>query len=141
MGSIMVHFLKNTECQEAYKAYFCYLNFPRCDAAQNSLLMCDSACKSFFRACRYPYSSNANESMWRCGPAAYYGSDEGETYLTLDTKGLPIFHRAPFPGLPFASNAPDACTPGVPGGAAGAALSGAVAALAVAALLAQAWGA
>ena len=42
VGSLMVHLFKNTQCQEAYKSYVCYLNFPRCDEAQNTLLLCRS---------------------------------------------------------------------------------------------------
>lgn len=29
-GKTKVRFYKNRDCQEAYKRYFCYLNFPRC---------------------------------------------------------------------------------------------------------------
>ncbi len=139
-GSLLVHFLKNSACQEAYKSYFCYLNFPRCDEAQNSLLLCRSACDNFFQACRYPKADalgNMSMGMWRCGEAQYSGGYIAEVAQQLDAKGSPIYKRAPFPGLPFASNAPGACTPGVPGAAGSAALAaGALAA--AAALLALA---
>ncbi len=134
-GSILVHFLKNDQCQEAYKAYFCYLNFPRCDEAQNSLLLCKSTCESFFRACRYPAGDLGNMStgMWRCGPAEWSGGYSSEVYTSLDANGMPVYARAPFPGLPFdASNAPGGCTPGVAGGSSTAALSAAAAIFALA---------
>lgn len=140
-GQLLVHFLKNTECQEAYKSYFCYINFPRCDEAQNSLRLCRSACESFFRACRYPKADaqgNLSNGMWRCGAEQYDGGYTAEVSTQLDSAGLPIYQRAPFPGLPYSSSAPGACTPGVAGGAASAALAAAALAAAAAALLALA---
>jgi len=141
VGSLMVHFFKNTQCQEAYKSYFCYLNFPRCDEAQNTLLLCRSACENFFQACRYPKSDasgNMSMGMWRCGQEQYDGGYLAEVAQVLDSSGLPIYKRAPFPGLPFASNAPGACTPGVPGAAGSAGLAAAAALGAAVALLALA---
>jgi hypothetical protein len=137
-GSILVHFYKNDDCQEAYNKYLCYMNFPRCDDAQNSLLLCDTACQSFFRACRYPYSTNDNNSMWRCGSAAYLGGHEGEPPASIDSKGNPVYARGLFPGLPFAPYAPGACTPGVPGGAGAATLALAAALLSLALSIASA---
>jgi hypothetical protein len=140
-GSLLVHFLKNTACQEAYKSYFCYLNFPRCDEAQNSLLLCRSACNNFFQACRYPKadaSGNMSLGMWRCGEERFSGGYIAEVSQQKDSKGAPIYYRAPFPGLPFASNAPGACTPGVPGAAGGSAALAAAALGAAVALLALA---
>jgi hypothetical protein len=139
VGSILVHFLKNDACQEAYKRYFCYLNFPRCDEAQNSLLLCRSACENFFKACGYPKSpGNMTLGMWRCGPAMYSGGYSAEVAEKFDTQGQPVYERGPFPGLPFADNAPGACTPGVEGGAGSAGLSALALALAAALALALA---
>eukprot|EP00520_Triparma_pacifica_P012607 CAMPEP_0118645792 /NCGR_PEP_ID=MMETSP0785-20121206/7696_1 /TAXON_ID=91992 /ORGANISM="Bolidomonas pacifica, Strain CCMP 1866" /LENGTH=378 /DNA_ID=CAMNT_0006537711 /DNA_START=243 /DNA_END=1379 /DNA_ORIENTATION=- len=60
-------FYLNPPCENAYKAYFCWINFPRCDTNTNqSLPMCRSACENMFFACGYP------EEMWRCGEAQYF---------------------------------------------------------------------
>ena len=56
-------------CREAYEAYFCWVNFPRCDINTNqSLPMCRSACENMFEICGYP------EEMWRCGEAEYFNA-------------------------------------------------------------------
>ena len=56
-------------CQKAFRAYFCYLNFPRCywddrTDEMKSVPFCRSACKNFFKACNY------DKSLWRCGRAS-----------------------------------------------------------------------
>jgi hypothetical protein len=56
-------------CKAAYEAYFCWVNFPRCDINTNqSLPMCRSACENMFEICGYP------EEMWRCGEAEYFNA-------------------------------------------------------------------
>ena len=63
-------FTEPTErCKDAYNAYFCWVNFPRCNIHTNeSLPMCRSACENMFEICGYP------EEMWRCGEAEYFNS-------------------------------------------------------------------
>lgn len=95
------------------------MNFPRCDATAVALTLCKSVCENFFKACNYP------TSMWRCGPAEYYGGDAPEPSTNLNLEGVPIYMRSQFPGQPFTANsyAPDGvteypvCTPGLAGGA------------------------
>ncbi len=131
-----IRFFKNKACQTAFARYMCYMNFPRCDPTGASLLMCRSVCENFFKAC------NFDPSMWRCGPAKYLGGSGVEPMFETDGEGLPVYQRDWWPGLPFADNQPDGCTPGVAGGAAAAA-PGALAlgaAAAVVALLALARG-
>ena len=40
-----------TDCEKSFRRYICYLNFPRCDAEKNSLIMCRSVCENYMRAC------------------------------------------------------------------------------------------
>lgn len=120
-----MRFTKSPECADAYKAFMCYLNFPRCDGSGSSLLMCRSACENFFKACNYP------KAMWRCGNPAYFGGEAPEPADVIDENGVPVYFRAPFPGLPFTANQIEGdgytelpvCTPAIPGGAAAARLS------------------
>mmetsp|Transcript_25809 Transcript_25809/g.53669 ORF Transcript_25809/g.53669 Transcript_25809/m.53669 type:complete len:432 (-) Transcript_25809:12-1307(-) len=59
-------------CKDAYMAYQCWINFPRCDVNTNeSLPMCRSACENMMEICGYP------EHMWRCGDARYFNSQDG----------------------------------------------------------------
>jgi len=50
-------FYQNPDCQDAFKRYMCWINFPRCDDVfeDTSLPICQSACENFFRTCGYPY--------------------------------------------------------------------------------------
>ena len=50
-GEVEVRFFENDDCIDAFKNYFCWLNFPRCDDEQNSLIMCRSACENLMEAC------------------------------------------------------------------------------------------
>ncbi|CAM9115467.1 unnamed protein product, partial [Sphacelaria rigidula] len=50
-GSPVPRFTENKDCQKAYKAYMCYINFPRCDDDGNSLVTCRSACENLMVAC------------------------------------------------------------------------------------------
>jgi hypothetical protein len=95
--------------------------------------MCRSACDNFFKICNFPKEMN------RCGPAKYLGGSDVEPMFEVDAEGLPVYQRDWWPGLPFADNQPDGCTPGIPGGAAATApgaLALALAAAAATALLA-----
>lgn len=51
-GEITVRFFENEDCVNAYKNYFCWLNFPRCNDEDRSLIMCRSACENFFDSCQ-----------------------------------------------------------------------------------------
>lgn len=49
---IVPRFTENPDCVNAFRNYFCWLNFPRCDAEGRSLLMCKSVCENFFISCQ-----------------------------------------------------------------------------------------
>lgn len=42
--------------------------------------------------------------MWRCYDPAHYGAKAPELDAQLDIKGVPIYLRAAWPGLPFVTN-------------------------------------
>ncbi|CAD7923839.1 unnamed protein product [Amoebophrya sp. A120] len=44
-------FTYNADCIEAFKDALCYLNFPKCGCAQESLPMCTSVCNNYYTAC------------------------------------------------------------------------------------------
>lgn len=92
------HYVKNDDCQRAFKNFLCWMNFPRCDAAGESLMLCRSVCENFFRTCRFP------RDIWRCYNPEFYGGlkpegTDGDQELNKD--GNPIFLRALLPGIPF----------------------------------------
>lgn len=45
-------FYDNPDCHQAYKNFFCWMNFPRCNEEDKSLIMCRSVCENFFKACK-----------------------------------------------------------------------------------------
>ena len=55
-----------TDCINAYKAFYCWSNFPRCNSEGMSLIMCRSVCENFYKACKYA------EDLHRCGPSEYH---------------------------------------------------------------------
>lgn len=141
-------FTDNRDCVQAYRNYLCYLNFPRCDGKDESMLLCASVCENMMKACRVP------KYLWRCGNPRYFGgtAPEGASDDQLfDNVGVPYYARAPFPGSPFASNQFElngdpvaVCTPSLKSGSPGAVTVGwptwaAAAATAVAAVTARAW--
>ncbi|CAE7439145.1 unnamed protein product [Symbiodinium sp. KB8] len=94
--------------------------------------------QSFLCCAQYP------EDLWRCGNPIFFGADEPEEETDIDENGLPIFWRAPFPGLPFTANRFDgdgnpleACTPSIAGSAATSHTAALAALLAAAAALAS----
>ena len=104
------------DCQEAYKRYLCYANFPRCDENE-SLPMCASVCANFMRACGM---DKELRSFCEAGAvaAAVTGGDNEEELPPVTTA---------FPGQPFVQNKwrgrgrgqPDiVCTPSVKSGSA-----------------------
>jgi hypothetical protein len=111
---IIKHMSKNPDCQTAYRNLICYINFPRCDEARNSLLVCSSVCNNFFKSCGYPQQMN------RCGPFKYYGGSAPEPPASVDSNGVPSYLRAMFPGQPFTENQGTlpVCTPALADGAA-----------------------
>mmetsp|Transcript_45492 Transcript_45492/g.58336 ORF Transcript_45492/g.58336 Transcript_45492/m.58336 type:complete len:253 (+) Transcript_45492:81-839(+) len=103
-GGIEPRFHRNADCRNAYKNYFCWINFPRCDGNDQSLMTCRSSCENFFRVCGY------EDDLWRCGPSKFfngYGPEDGK--LTRDY----------FPGQPFRDFDPlrKTCTPSIEGAA------------------------
>lgn len=50
-AKIKTRFTGNTDCQNAFKNYMCYLNFPRCDDEERSLILCRTVCENFVKAC------------------------------------------------------------------------------------------
>jgi hypothetical protein len=117
-GLTVKRFTGNNDCQNAYLNFLCWMNFPRCDDQQRSMMLCRSVCVNFFRACKYP------TAMVRCFDPAFYGGAEIEVSIQIDpVSGLPILNRAPFPGLPFRDNVlvggrdQPVCTPAITGGA------------------------
>lgn len=125
-GGIEPRFFRNPDCRNAYKNYFCWINFPRCDAYGQSLMTCRSACENFFRVCGY------EKDLWRCGPSKYFNGYEPEG------GGRPT--RDYFPGQPFRDFDPfrTTCTPHLEGAATRALAPAARLACAVAAAVAGA---
>eukprot|EP00904_Undaria_pinnatifida_P006650 jgi/Undpi1/3114/HiC_scaffold_15.g06488.m1 len=93
-GSPVPRFTDNTDCQKAFKAYMCYINFPRCDDSDKSLVTCRSACENLMVACQN------QKDMWRCGESQYFNGYEAEEPDT-DENGDPVYLRDFFPGQPF----------------------------------------
>ena len=112
-------FTDNADCQNAYKNFLCYMNFPRCNDAGESLMLCRSVCENFFQACKYESFLN------RCYNPEYYGATDPEPETITDELGLPIYMRAHLPGQPFRDILIDeeskdmlvVCTPSIPGSA------------------------
>ena len=112
-------FAANLDCQEAYKPYICYVNFPRCDENELSLPVCSSVCENFMRACGMDKElrrsfCEAGDHPRPSAAAAVTRGDKGEELPPVTTA---------FPGQPFVENKwkgrgqPDiVCTPSVKSG-------------------------
>lgn len=105
LGKSQHRYYRNKDCQDAYAAYTCWLNFPRCDEFQESLPLCQSACQNMFSVCGF------SKDLWRCDEDIVDGNDEWDV-------------EAFFPGQPFRKNEferggePTAvCTPSIRGSA------------------------
>lgn len=115
-GSPVPRFTDNRNCEKAYKAYMCYINFPRCDDGGNSLVTCRSACENMMVACEN------QKDLWRCGDSKYFNGYEAEE-PEIDGNGDPVYMRDFFPGQPFEDvsftrgKADIVCTPSIKGGA------------------------
>mmetsp|Transcript_27846 Transcript_27846/g.28096 ORF Transcript_27846/g.28096 Transcript_27846/m.28096 type:complete len:260 (-) Transcript_27846:97-876(-) len=111
-GTIIKRFWHNDDCQNAYKSYFCWVNFPRCDdGMEYTLPTCRSACQNFFRSCMY------SSDLWRCYESKYFNGWGPE-----QPTGNRTYLRDFFPGQPFRENRFDKngdtmplCTPALKG--------------------------
>ncbi|KAI9994816.1 hypothetical protein PInf_011651 [Phytophthora infestans] len=74
--AITPRFTDNPDCENAFRNYFCWLNFPRCDTEGRSLLLCRSVCENFMTACQY------SSDLWRCGDPKYVNAREAEISST-----------------------------------------------------------
>ena len=90
-------FFERPDCQKAWKNYFCWINFPRCDITRDlTLPTCRSSCENFFRTCGY------QQGLWRCGKSKWFngyfpeipqlpdGVDGNRTYLREFMTGQPF---------------------------------------------------
>ena len=118
-GETAQRFRENSDCQKAYKNFFCWANFPRCNKEGASMMMCRSVCENYMIACGFDYD------LWRCGNERYMNGHgiEGPHHTDKDT-GYPVYLRDFNPGHPFREgesvgeneDAP-ICTPGIYGSA------------------------
>jgi len=94
---VEIRFTDNLDCQRAWHAYFCYINFPRCDAEDKSLMMCRSACENLMVACNY------GSDLSRCGEDKFFGGEEAEEGIQSheSVRQDKIYLRYPYPGAPF----------------------------------------
>lgn len=98
-GHVRKRFLNRPNCQMAYKRYFCWINFPRCDTfLDESLPTCKSACENFFRSCNYEFG------LWRCGKSKWFNGYEPEPPQVDPVSGNLTYFREYFPGQPFRRN-------------------------------------
>lgn len=91
---IIPRFTDNADCENAFRNYFCWMNFPRCDAEGKSLLLCRSVCENYMTACQL------SSDLWRCGDPKYINGREPEVSTTWMNQQL-VYYRAPYPGSPF----------------------------------------
>lgn len=120
-GKVVERFYKNHDCQDAFRNYFCWINFPRCDirgAAQETFPTCKSACENFFIACQY------DRDLWRCGKSKWFNGYAPEQPIADPISGSVTYLRDYFPGQPFRANKFSlkgndlvVCTPSIQGSA------------------------
>jgi hypothetical protein len=84
-GGIEPRFHRNADCRNAYKNYFCWINFPRCDKQEQSLMTCRSSCENFFRVCGY------EQDLWRCGHTKLFNGYEPEVLLKRLKRSVECF--------------------------------------------------
>ena len=98
IGVIKRRFYKKPDCRNAFKSYFCWINFPRCLPDRDlTLPTCRSACENFFKTCGY------EKNLWRCGRAKYFDGKAPEE-PEVDALGNATYLRDYFPGQPFREN-------------------------------------
>lgn len=96
-GVIIKRFDHQPNCRLAYKNYFCWINFPRCDPVRDlTLPTCRSACENFFISCKY------SRDLWRCGKSKYFNGYSPEEPILANNES--IYMRDYFPGQPFREN-------------------------------------
>lgn len=108
--SLFLFYVITPSKKDAYKRYFCWLNFPRCDEFGETLPMCQSTCENFFKACGY------DEEMWVCSHTVENKRVHSEeAYRDKESY---------FPGEPFKKNEyqrknipKEICTPSIRGDA------------------------
>mmetsp|Transcript_7136 Transcript_7136/g.10626 ORF Transcript_7136/g.10626 Transcript_7136/m.10626 type:complete len:262 (-) Transcript_7136:138-923(-) len=113
-------FWHHEDCRNAYKNYFCWINFPRCDMNRDeSMATCRSACENYFISC------GLDRDIWRCGPSMYFNGYEPEEGK-VNGFGEVNYMRDYFPGQPFRENKFNRqglhrkiCTPAIDGSAFG----------------------
>ena len=105
--------------KDAYKRYFCWVNFPRCDEFEETLPMCQSVCENFFRVCGY------DDDLWMC----QNNMIDNNYKIEVERKSITSSdNEAPyFPGEPFKKNEyekqkrknvpKEICTPSIKGNA------------------------
>lgn len=115
---VRTRFNRHPECRKAFKMYWCWLNFPRCNVPRDiTLATCTSACENYFISCGF------DKSIWRCGSSKFFNGYSPES-PTFDAFGDPHYLRDYFPGQPFRKNAFNKeglnraiCTPAIDGAA------------------------
>jgi hypothetical protein len=113
---IRKRFWHHADCRNAFKNYFCWINFPRCDLKRDeSLSTCRSACENYFISC------GLDRDIWRCGPSKFYNGYSPEV-PSVNSFGEVTYMRDYFPGQPFKANQYNAkgmevhvCTPAIDG--------------------------
>ena len=99
VGTVVPRFSENADCQDAYRNYMCWMNFPRCDDAGRSLIMCRSACENYFKSCMVSFQFSfdltcllevtqlfnlqQHKDLWRCGDPKYVNGYAAEVSTTL----------------------------------------------------------
>lgn len=81
-NSIVNRFSDNPDCVNAFRNYFCWMSFPRCDTDGSSLPLCRSVCENFFLACKQ------SKDLWRCGDTAFVNGykPKKSTQLTVSAR-------------------------------------------------------
>lgn len=114
VGLTKLRFSKSDDCYNAYKNYFCWINFPRCDFQTDiTLSTCRSACENYFKACNY------ENDLWRCGPSELFNGYAPEQPSSNQSYLRDYFPGQPFVGNKFRLNGEEiaVCTPAITGSA------------------------
>lgn len=118
-GKIEERFYKSSDCQFAYRNYFCWINFPRCDFKRDlTFPTCKSACENYFISCKF------EADLWRCGKSKWFNGNEPESPSIDPISQELTYKRDYFPGQPFRANKFSlkgndlvVCTPSIQGSA------------------------
>ena len=98
VGLTRRRFFERPDCQKAWKNYFCWINFPRCDSTRDlTLPTCRSACENFFKTCGY------QQGLWRCGKSKWFNGYFPEI-PQLPPGGNRSYLREFMTGQPFRQN-------------------------------------